>query len=58
MKKEEELLKGYLINLIKISADILRDIDNFELEKVEEVGKIVSSLDEWRFKNDMLNIPF
>ena len=53
----EQLLQNYLLNLISISTDMLKEIDVYEVDKVEEVGHILSSLAEFR-KNNYIEIPF
>lgn len=54
---KEELLQHYLLNLISISTDILKEIDVYEVDKVDDVGKLVSSLVEFR-NNSYIELPF
>lgn len=50
-------LRNYLYSLINISVDILQNIDVMECKEVETVGKMVSSLAEYR-KNNYIELPF
>ena len=50
-------LRNYLYSLIDISVDILKNIDVMECKEVETVGKMVSSLAEYR-KNNYIELPF
>ena len=52
-----EHLRNYLYSLIDISVDILKNIDVMECKEVETVGKMVSSLAEYR-KNNYIELPF
>lgn len=54
---QKALLQDYLLNLIAISTDILKDLDNYLIEESDNVGKLVANLAEFR-KNNMIELPF
>lgn len=53
----KSLLHDYLLNLITISADILKNLDMYYMENVDTVGKLVSALNEYRL-NELEELPF
>ena len=53
----ETLLKGYLLNLISISTGMLKNIELFEVEQVEQVGQLVTKLNDFRLTN-YIELPF
>ena len=53
----KELLTRYLLNLITVSANILKFIEDYDAENVEEVGEILSRLQKFE-KENMTVLPF
>lgn len=53
----EALLQNYLLNLISISTEMLKNIELFEVEQVEQVGQLVTKLNDFRLIN-YIDLPF
>lgn len=57
MATKEILLRQYCLNIIKISTDILQDEDNMGVDKVDDLGKLVQQLEDFK-NNNYIDIPF
>ena len=57
MATNENLLRQYCLNIIKISTNILQDEDLMCVDRVDDLGKLVQQLADFR-NNNYIDIPF
>ena len=57
MATKENLLRQYCLNIIQISTDILQNEDTMNVDNVDDLGKLVQQLADFRNDND-IDIPF
>ena len=57
MTTNENLLRQYCLNIIQISTNILQNEDTMNVDKVDDLGKLVQQLADFR-NNNYIDIPF
>ena len=57
MATNENLLRQYCLNIIQISTYILQNEDIMNVDKVDDLGKLVQQLADFR-NNNYIDIPF
>lgn len=57
MATDENLLRQYCLNIIQISTNILQNEDTMNIDKVDDLGKLVQQLADFR-NNNCIDIPF
>ena len=57
MTTKENLLRQYYLNIIQISTSMLQDEDIMNVDKVDDLGKLVQQLADFR-NNNCIDIPF
>ena len=57
MATNEELLRTYCASIIKIAVDIIQNEDGYITDNVDDLGKILKQLGEFK-RNNYIVIPF
>ena len=57
MATNENLLRQYCLSIIQISTYILQNEDIMNVDKVDDLGKLVQQLADFR-NNNYIDIPF